>query len=100
MLVGGREFSQTAKGLFGGTGGFSGYSGPAGLRMVSDVDRLATQAKQGEFDEAFVKASISVLGDLSGLPSVQINRTITGVKAMAEGKTDNPLALAFGFQKQ
>lgn len=100
LLVGGREFSQTAKGLFGGTGGFSGYSGPAGLRMVSDVDRLATQAKQGEFDEAFVKASISVLGDLSGLPSVQINRTITGVKAMAEGKTDNPLALAFGFQKQ
>ena len=39
------------------------------------------------------------LGDLAGLPSAQINRTITGAQALADGETDNPAALAFGFQK-
>jgi hypothetical protein len=41
-----------------------------------------------------------MVGDLFGLPSVQINRTITGIEAMAEGKTENPAAVAFGFRER
>jgi hypothetical protein len=55
---------------------------------------------QGEFDDAFRKAAVSVVGDLFGLPGVQINRTITGIKALEEGKTDNPAAVVFGFQER
>jgi hypothetical protein len=98
LFIGVREFSFLGKQALG-EHAFP-YTGPAGLRMIPDVQKLGTQAMQGEFDAAFAKSFVSVLGDLTGLPAVQINRTITGVKAMAEGKTVNPLALAFGFQKQ
>ncbi|MDR3005196.1 MAG: hypothetical protein LBV14_13295 [Acidovorax sp.] len=93
-----RELAPLAKSLSGE--GAMGYGGPAGLRMIGDVLRLGQQAGQGEFDTGFRKAFISVLGDLTGLPSVQINRTVDGAEAMADGKTDNPAALAFGFQEK
>ena len=76
-----------------------GYGGPAGLRMIGDVGRLGQQINQGEFDLAFGKAFINVLGDLTGLPSVQINRTLTGVDALASGRTQNPAALLMGVQR-
>ncbi|MBV5337878.1 MAG: hypothetical protein J0653_08150 [Deltaproteobacteria bacterium] len=57
------------------------------------------QLHQGEFDDAFRKAAINTVGGLFGLPSAQINRTITGVKALSEGETSNPLAIVFGHQK-
>lgn len=75
-------------------------TGPAGLRLIADTVGLAKQAHQGEFDDAFRKASVNVVGDLFGLPSAQINRTVTGTKALAEGKTNNPAAIAFGFQEK
>lgn len=93
-----RELGPLAKSV-SGEGGM-GYGGPAGLRMIGDILRLGQQAGQGEFDTGFRKAFISVLGDLTGLPSVQINRTVDGAEAMADGKTDNPAALAFGFQEK
>lgn len=93
-----RELAPLAKSLSGE--GVMGYGGPAGLRMIGDVLRLGQQAGQGEFDTGFRKAFISVLGDLTGLPSVQANRTWDGVEALADGKTDNPAALAFGFQEK
>ena len=43
---------------------------------------------------------IFLIGDFTGLPAAQINRTITGTKALAEGKTENPAAVAFGFQEK
>lgn len=46
------------------------------------------QAHQGDLDDAFRKAFINLMGDLSGLPAAQINRTITGTKALAEGETE------------
>ena len=79
--------------------GFGGYQGPTGLKALADLSRFAEQASQGEFDDAFRKASINLLGDLTGLPAVQINRTITGVEALSEGETDNPIAAVFGVQR-
>jgi hypothetical protein len=94
-----REFSAAAK-IVTGAEGFRDYTGPAGVRLIADSYKLATQAHQGEFDEAFVRASVNVLGDLTGLPSAQINRTIGGINALSEGETDNPLAVLTGYQKQ
>ena len=76
----------------------TGYSGPTGLRVVNDIWQLGSQIKQGEFDDAFRKQSINVLGGLTGIPSAQINKTLTGAEALAEGKTNNPMAIGFGFK--
>ena len=75
------------------------YSGPSGLKMLSDVARLTKQTAQGELDDGFRKALINVAGDLLRLPSAQINRSITGAQALADGKTDNPAAIITGYQE-
>jgi hypothetical protein len=95
-----REFGEAAKTVTGANDMGRDYTGPAGLRLITDAGSLAKQAHQGEFDDAFRKASVNMVGDLFGLPSAQINRMITGTKALAEGKTDNPAAVAFGFQEK
>lgn len=100
LMVVVREFSEAAKTITGANDKGRDYTGPAGLRAVADTITFAKQAHQGEFDDAFRKASINIVGDLFGLPSAQINRTVTGAQALAEGKTVNPAALVFGFQKQ
>ena len=97
LVAFGREFSQAGR-ILAGDGKGIGYSGPPGLRMISDVYKLAAQARQGEFDVAFAKAFVNVLGDATGIPSVQVNRLITGAKALSEGKTKNPAALIMGYQ--
>jgi len=100
LMVVVREFGEAAKIVSGANDMGRDYTGPAGLRLIADTVALAKQAHQGEFDDAFRKASVNVVGDLFGLPSAQINRTVTGTKALAEGKTDNPAAVAFGFQEK
>jgi hypothetical protein len=100
LMVVVREFSEAAKTVTGANDLGRDYTGPAGLRLIADTGRLAVQAHQGEFDDAFRKAAVNVVGDLFGLPSAQINRTITGTRALAEGKTENPAAIAFGFQEK
>ena len=99
LMVVVREFGEAAKTVTGANDMGRDYTGPAGLRMVADSVAFAKQAHQGEFDDAFRKAAVNVVGDLFGLPSAQINRTITGTKALVEGETSNPAAIAFGFQK-
>jgi hypothetical protein len=76
-----------------------GYGGPAGLRPFVDLTAFAKQANQGEFDDAFRKASVNLLGDLFALPAAQVNKSITGAQALAEGQTENPAALVLGYQK-
>lgn len=98
LMVITREFGEAAK-ILTGQQSF-GYQGPAGVRLVGDVGKFGMQAMQGEFDDAFRKAGINLVGDLFGLPAAQINRTITGTQALAEGKTSNPAAVAFGFQEE
>jgi len=99
LMVVSREFGEAGKTMIGVSEHPRDYAGPAGVRMISDTAAFAKQVNQGEFDDAFRKAAINLLGDVAGLPSAQINRTITGAKALNEGKTNNPLALAFGYQE-
>lgn len=98
LIAFGREFDLAIKSLFGEAKG-QGYSGPAGLRLIPDTVKLTQQAVQGEFDDAFRKAFINEIGDLTGLPSAQVNRSITGIKALREGETSNPAAVVLGYQK-
>jgi hypothetical protein len=78
---------------------FRGYEGPAGLRVISDATKAANQISQGEFDDAFRKAMVNLMGSGFGAPSAAINRVVTGAQAINEGKTQNPAALAFGYQE-
>lgn len=98
LMVVVREFGEIAKVM---TGQHSfGYQGPAGVRIVGDALKFGKEASQGEFDEGMRKASVNIVSDLTGLPGAQINRSITGAEALAEGKTDNPAALALGYQEK
>lgn len=76
-----------------------GYQGPSGMRMASDAAKFGQQAAQGDFDDGFRKAAVSLSGPLMGMPAAQINRTWTGVEAIADDKTVNPAALLFGYQE-
>lgn len=100
MMVYVRELSDVAKTLAGANDLGRDYQGPAGLRLVADAGKFAHQVAQGDMDDSLRKSFVNIIGDLFGLPSAQINRTITGVKAIHEGKTDNPAAIAFGFQEK
>jgi len=92
LFVGIRELTPLAKGLVGEGGSLNNYSGPAGLRLVPHAIEAAQQAQQGEFDDAFRKSAINLTGRLFGLPSAQVNRSITGAQALVDGKTGNPAA--------
>ena len=93
-----REFAEAGKLVLGTEGGNRSYSGPGGLRLVSDSYNLIKQIGQGEFDTAFRKAAINVIGGVAGLPSAQINRTWNGIEALVEGKTENLAAPVLGFK--
>lgn len=96
LFVFGRELTQLANIATGDR--FYGYAGPSGLRPIDDGFKFVQQAVQGEFDSAFVRASVNLLGDAFGLPSAQINRTIKGAEALQDDETDNPAALLMGHQ--
>ena len=96
LFVFGREMTQLANIATGDR--FYGYAGPSGLRPFDDAFKFVQQAIQGEFDSAFVRTSVNLLGDAFGLPSAQINRTIKGAQALQDDETDNPAALLFGYQ--
>lgn len=100
LIVVGREFGEAAKTAAGLTDYQRDYAGPAGVRVVSDASNFAKQAAQGEFDDSFRKSAVNLTGSLFGLPAAQINRSVTGAQALAEGETSNPAALVFGFQRE
>nr|DAK49265.1 MAG TPA: crystallin beta/gamma motif-containing protein [Caudoviricetes sp.] len=76
------------------------YSGPTGTRSIADAYKLGAQAWQGELDAGFRRALINTAGSWYGLPSAQINRSWDGFEAFDDDKTDNPLALIFGYQEK
>ena len=92
-----REASGAAKALFGVDKG--SYKGPTAFRFFDDLHKAAKQIGQGEMDEAMLTSIINLSGDF-GLPSAQINRTLKGIIALEEGKTDNPLAVAVGYKEK
>ena len=92
-----REASGAAKALFDVDKG--SYKGPTAFRFFDDLHKAAKQIGQGDMDEAMLTSIINLSGDF-GLPSAQINRSIKGIKALQEGKTDNPLALIVGYKEK
>jgi tetratricopeptide (TPR) repeat protein len=97
-VVGVREMTAGVQAATGTGEGF-GYSGPAATRLYVDLFKLGQQAHQGEVDEAFLKSLNSVGGTLLHYPSGQINRTLSGINALSDGKTENPGALLMGYRK-
>lgn len=96
-----REISSAVKGLVTGDSIY-GYKGPATTRLLSDSIGFLQQVGQGEPDKALLKATINLLGDVTGvIPSAQANRVVDGVDAFfVEGKTNNPLVFALGYKQQ
>jgi hypothetical protein len=76
--------------------GYYGYEGPAGARAFAALSRLGQQIQQGELDEAFWRALNSVAGVIFHYPATQVERTTTGVAAIAEGRTSRPTAVVAG----
>ncbi len=99
LFVLGREFAQLASMAAGLNDTALGYTGPSGLRLINDLYKFQQQAAQGELDDGLRKASINLMGSLLGLPSAQVNRTITGAQALSDNKTQNLSALVFGYQE-
>ena len=99
LMVVAREFGEVGKSLFSLSDHPRDYQGPAGVRLVADAGSAAKQIHQGGFDDALRKSLVNLGGDLLGLPAAQTNRTITGAKALKEGKTKNPAALLLGYQE-
>lgn len=91
-----RELTEAAQVITGGKS--FAYTGPAGLRPLVDLQQMAQQAWQGELDRGFRKAAINILGDATGIPSLQINRTLDGIEAMVDGGTVNPMAPLVGVK--
>ncbi len=99
LMFGVRELSGAALALTGTNQYPTDYHGPVGLRLYSDVEKLTKQINQGELDSGLRKAIINVTGELARLPAAQVNRTLTGIEALNNGDTKNPLALIGGYQK-
>jgi ribosomal protein S18 acetylase RimI-like enzyme len=98
-MVGVRELSGVIQGYYG-------YEGPAGASIFADVSRLwqqsetaAKKLKAGDehpFDEAFWRSLNDVGGIVFHYPSNQVGRTLSGLQALEEGRTSNPMVLITG----
>ena len=100
LMVGLREATGAVQYITGTKMFDTAYGGPAGLRFFQELDKLGKQIGQGDLDRALARSVINVGGIALHLPSAQINRTVDGVIALSEGKTENPLAVLFGYSKQ
>jgi GNAT superfamily N-acetyltransferase len=97
--------------LAGVVQGYYGYEGPAGARAFSAAGKLVQQSIQAAkkisegdaadaFDEAFWKSLNATGGILFHYPASQLQRTVQGVAAISEGKTQNPGVLVGGVPKE
>ena len=100
MMVGLREVTTIAQRALGVQQFNGSYSGPAGLRMLQELDKLSTQAAQGDADMALLKSITNAAGILFHLPSGQINKTVEGTIAIMDDTSDNPLAPLVGAPKK
>jgi hypothetical protein len=99
LMVGVREVTGAVQAVTGTAKFGTDYSGPAGVRMLADLVKLGKQIHQGELDDGLRKAVVNTAGELLRLPAAQINRTITGIEALNDGKTQNPGVLLTGYQE-
>ena len=95
MWVGVREIADITELLAGQQ--VMPYQGPAGMRIVNDLHRLATQIGQGEMDKGLFKATVSAAAILTGaVPAAPINRLADGIDAMEANDDVNALSLILG----
>ena len=94
MIVGLRELQFVV-------GEYNNYSGPGGLRKITDTGRAITKwinaIDEGEIDESVIKATVSAFGVWAGIPVTPINRFISGSNALYEDETDNYATLFLGY---
>lgn len=90
-MVGIREVS-------GAIQGFADYNGPAGARIITEVSKLITTAEKGDAGEPAVRAANNAAGIIFHYPAGQLDRTVRGIIALANGETDNPGVLVTGPQ--
>ena len=70
---------------------------PAGFRFMKNTADLGKQIEQGNTNTpAFWKALNAEAGVLFHYPSATVQRFVTGVQAMADGQTHNPLVVMTG----
>jgi hypothetical protein len=96
LIIGLRELTFGVQKAFGVNQYSGSYGGPAGLRFLDAMDKLGQQAGQGEMDAAFWKSLNNVGGMVFHYPAGQINKTVAGAFALAEGDTQNPGVLLVG----
>jgi hypothetical protein len=99
LMVGLREMTGAVQYATGTKQFDTSYGGPAGLRFFQELEKLTKQVNQGEMDRALARSLVNVGGIALALPSAQANRSIDGFLALKDGKTDNPAALVFGYDK-
>jgi hypothetical protein len=95
LMVGLREIGA----VFGSS---YGYTGPAGIRFLSELNKLGKQIEQGEADVALLKALNNSAGILLHYPAGQVQRTAQGVAATVNGDVEGLAifpALLFGPRK-
>jgi hypothetical protein len=74
------------------------YGGPAGLRLLTELEKLGKQIDQGEVDMPLIRAGANVAGIVLHLPTGQVMRSVEGAAALIEGQTDNPAVLVSGYR--
>jgi hypothetical protein len=95
-----REVGGAAQIALGMNPGARGYEGPAGLRPISTAYNVATQVNQGKADRGLAKAALEAAGILFRFPALQVQRTVDGFTALAEGRTRNPLVVFTGAPRR
>jgi len=95
LFIGVREFTGAVQAA-AGVGTPFRYSGPAGIRLISEFEKFTQQAAQGELDKALLKSGSNVAGMLFHYPAGQVNRLVEGTMALLEGRSKNPLAPLVG----
>jgi hypothetical protein len=85
-----------ARELTGAVQGFD-YAGPPAARVFVDLAKLGKQVYQWEPDEDLFNATANFVGDVTGLPTTQLLRSLKGWKAWEDGKEGaGPQSVLFG----
>jgi hypothetical protein len=90
--------------ISGAVEGYAGYEGPAGARAFATLGKLARQTGQivesgfdpRTLDAAFWRSLTDSAGVWFHFPTGQTRRSLEGLSALIEGKTDNPAAVISG----
>lgn len=75
------------------------YRGPAGANIIGQLGDIAVQVGQGEVDEPLARAVNRAAGTAFHYPAAQVDRTVRGIIAIAEGEA-GPQALLVGPPKK